>query len=251
MRKKLIILGAGLLCTILLLVTAFVLWAVIPLDVMEEAETALRSNSQVTVESHKDIEFIPVNKEYTQGVILYPGTRVNSEAYAPLAQKLAQEGYLVILAQMPLDLSVLDIDRATSIMQSHPQIQNWAVAGHSMGGAMAAYHIAEQISEPNNRLTSLIMLGAYPSKSTDLSEAPVNVLSIYGSEDFIASKEEIEQKQHLFPTDATYVEIEGGNHAGFGYYGEQKGDGVTTISREEQHDMIADAILWFLEMNDR
>ena len=37
--------------------------------------------------------------------------------------------------------------------------------------------------------------------------------------------------------------IDGGNHAQFGHYGPQKGDGIATISREEQQRLTAAAIL--------
>ena len=34
--------------------------------------------------------------------------------------------------------------------------------------------------------------------------------------------------------DAKWIEIEGGNHAFFGSYGEQAGDGIATITRQSQ-----------------
>jgi hypothetical protein len=37
------------------------------------------------------------------------------------------------------------------------------------------------------------------------------------------------------------VPIEGGNHAQFGWYGTQAGDGQATISREAQQAQIVDA----------
>lgn len=36
--------------------------------------------------------------------------------------------------------------------------------------------------------------------------------------------------------------IEGGNHAGFGDYGPQQGDGEATISADEQQEIAADAV---------
>ena len=39
--------------------------------------------------------------------------------------------------------------------------------------------------------------------------------------------------------------IEGGNHAGFGSYGAQRGDGTATISAQEQQDQAAQAIVAF------
>ena len=42
--------------------------------------------------------------------------------------------------------------------------------------------------------------------------------------------------------DAELMAIEGGNHAGFGNYGKQDGDGAATISSEQQQRETADAI---------
>ena len=41
------------------------------------------------------------------------------------------------------------------------------------------------------------------------------------------------------------VVIEGGNHAGFGHYGPQAGDGVASIDREEQQRQTAETVLAF------
>ena len=39
---------------------------------------------------------------------------------------------------------------------------------------------------------------------------------------------------------------EGGNHAQFGYYGEQRGDGIATITHEQQLEATTSAIASFL-----
>ena len=49
------------------------------------------------------------------------------------------------------------------------------------------------------------------------------------------------------PDDFEEIVLEGGCHAGFGMYGEQKGDGVPAITNEEQINMTADVIANFIE----
>ena len=44
------------------------------------------------------------------------------------------------------------------------------------------------------------------------------------------------------PKDFTEVVIDGGCHAGFGMYGAQDGDGIPTISNEEQIRLTAEKI---------
>ena len=48
---------------------------------------------------------------------------------------------------------------------------------------------------------------------------------------------------------STWVVIEGGNHAQFGYYGTQLGDCSATIGRGDQQDQTFDAVLTWLEGN--
>ena len=60
---------------------------------------------------------------------------------------------------------------------------------------------------------------------------------LYGSEDEVLTDGKIEEGRAYAPgLPGHYLEhvIEGGNHAQFGNYGEQKGDGKALISAEEQ-----------------
>jgi hypothetical protein len=51
----------------------------------------------------------------------------------------------------------------------------------------------------------------------------------------------------LLPTDATFVPIQGGDHAQFGWYGPQPGDNPASISREIQQAQIVQATEDFLK----
>ena len=94
-------------------------------------------------------------------------------------------------------------------------------------------------------LNGLVLLAAYPTKS--LKSDSFSVLSIYGSEDGVLNMEKVEEGKSQMPADYTEICIEGGNHARFGNYGEQKGDHTAEISREEQQKQTVDAILGLLE----
>lgn len=232
-----------LISLIILLLIAFYLWAVLPYSVMEKAELAMISDATVEVIIDKDIQFIPRDGSYTKGLIIYPGTRVDSEAYSYSAKAIAAEGFLVVLANMPLDISILKTNKALSIQKSFPQVSDWAVAGHSLGGASAAFFAKDNPEV----LDALIFLAAYPGENTDLSDSGLKVLSLYGSNDGVAMIDEIMKKKHLLPSDTLYVEVKGGNHAGFAHYGDQEGDGKALIDRIEQQDFIVDQITEFLK----
>lgn len=94
-------------------------------------------------------------------------------------------------------------------------------------------------------LDGLVLLGAYPTKN--LKSDSFSVLSIYGSEDGVLNMEKVEEGKIHMPVDYTEICIEGGNHAQFGNYGEQKGDHTAGIRREEQQKQTVDAILDLME----
>lgn len=102
---------------------------------------------------------------------------------------------------------------------------------------MAANYTAKHLQQ----VDALVLLAAYPTKS--LTEAQFPVLSLYGSEDGVLKREKLEKARSLMP--AKYEEhcIAGGNHAWFGSYGEQKGDGKAQITPGEQWEETVEAIL--------
>ena len=48
------------------------------------------------------------------------------------------------------------------------------------------------------------------------------------------NREKYEEYKSNLPSYFSEIVIDGGNHAGFGMYGAQKGDGVSEISQKEQ-----------------
>jgi hypothetical protein len=232
-----------LIAVILIAAGGFVVWALTPLGPMEEAILALRSDNQVSVTKTSWLEFHPENTQTEAGFVFYPGGRVDHRSYAPFARQIAQEGYLVVIVPMPLNLAVFSPNRAGQVIQAHPEIEAWAVGGHSLGGAMAASFTG---SNPD-LVQGLALWASYPPGSTDLSENSLSVVSIYGSRDSVLSSEQFEQTRNLLPVNTEWVLIEGGNHAQFGWYGPQPGDGEAGISRIEQQNQVVSATLKLLE----
>lgn len=162
------------------------------------------------------------------GLIFYPGGKVEHSAYIPLMQACAEKGILCIIAEMPFNLAVLDINAADGIQKEYPQIENWYIGGHSLGGSMAASYLEKHTDE----YEGLILLGSY--STADLSDVGIEVLSIYGSEDQVLNREKYNDNMSNLPKDFKEIVIEGGCHAYFGMYGAQDGDGVPSISNSEQ-----------------
>ena len=164
----------------------------------------------------------------TTGLIFYPGGKVEHTAYIPLMQACAENGILCVIVEMPFNLAVFDINAADGIQKEYPQIENWYIGGHSLGGSMAASYLEKH----TNEYEGLILLGSY--STADLSDDELEVLSIYGSEDQVLNREKYNDNISNLPKDFKEIVIEGGCHAYFGMYGAQDGDGTPSITNEEQ-----------------
>jgi pimeloyl-ACP methyl ester carboxylesterase len=239
MRKRILLI---LIALISLGLGGFVIWAQTPLGPMPAALAALQSDDQVQVETRPWLTFNPTGYLPTTGLILYPGGRVDPRSYAPLARLVAVHGYRVVIVPMPLNLAVFAPDRAAEVIRANPEIRRWAIGGHSLGGAMAAA-FADNHPEA---VQGLVLWASYPAEANDLSDHDLAATSIYGTLDGLATLDTIQASKALLPSTAQFVPLEGGNHAQFGWYGEQPGDGAPTIDREEQQAQILKSTLELL-----
>jgi len=219
------------------LVLGFVIWGSTPAQPMPVVfDTVLRNPADAST-NKAWLSFMPDGVPPETGFIIYPGGHVDYRAYAPTAQAIADQGYLVVIVRMPLSLAVFDPNAAAQVIGGHPEIKHWAVGGHSLGGAMAASFVYNHPGE----VDGLVLWGSYPAANNDLSGAYLQVVSISGTLDGLSTPEKIAASISLLPPDTIWVAIEGGNHAQFGWYGDQSGDNPATISREEQQAQIVRA----------
>ena len=178
------------------------------------------------------------------GIIFYPGGKVEYTAYTPLMRALAERGILAVLVKMPHNLAVLKQGAADGIREEFADIESWYMAGHSLGGSMAASYISKNA----DTFDGLILLAAY--STADLTDSGLYVSSIYGSEEGVMNREKYGEYMTNLPTGTAETVIDGGNHAGFGMYGEQKGDGQAKISAAEQIGQTAEIIEHFISSKE-
>ena len=243
LMKRLKKIGIALLACTLLLCAAAGIYAVDYYHITEAAVTALNSTDNVAVTVENDLAvFTPVEPKI--GFIFYPGGKVEYTAYAPLMKMLADNGILCVIPKMPLNLAVMDMDAAKDILPQFPDIDTWYIGGHSLGGSMAASYAAE-----SEDFAGLVLLASY--STADLSKSDLRALSIYGTRDGVLNMDSYKEYLPNLPTDTTEMVLEGGNHAQFGSYGKQEGDGDALIEEFEQQVQTMSEILYFTGLSER
>ena len=217
---------------------SFVGWATF--NAQEATEPAITVLSQNNVQLKDGLLVFHPTSTTSRGLIYYPGGLVDPEAYAVTAQGITDEGYLVIIPKMPLNLAFLGINRADEIQLRYPEITSWVIGGHSLGGAMAAEYAKNNL----DNVDGLIMFASYPAKNEDFVNFPYPILVVIGSNDLGAPKQEAFYETVV--NSATLYVIEGGNHRQYADYSFQNNDGTATISAAKQQAKIISAAVHFL-----
>jgi pimeloyl-ACP methyl ester carboxylesterase len=219
---------------------AFLLWTANPAQPLNVAFAALQDSPSVTVtEANGVITWMPASPDRDLGVLFYPGALVDPRAYAPILRPLAEAGYVVVTTAMPLNLAIFDIDAADRLRAAHPEIARWAIAGHSMGGAMASRYALD-----SGDLAGLALLASFPFGS--LADSDLPVISIYGDQDGLLPISQIDSSRADLPAGARFELIAGANHAQFGDYGDQARDLPARIPAAQQQAEIVRLLLDWL-----
>ena len=177
-------------------------------------------------------------------LVIYPGGLVRPQAYQWLGTALAPAGVETVIVRFPLDLAVTGINRADDVIARYAQGRPVVLAGHSLGGAMAAQYLSGATA---GKVRGLILMGAYPAGNVSLKgQTSLRVLSLLGEHDTVAKASDVRDGLTRLPASAKLVTIKGSVHAFFGRYGPQKGDGVPTVSRADAEAQIVRAVLTFL-----
>jgi hypothetical protein len=230
------------LALVLIMVMSLGIWLNITYSPNDTAIKYMVDSEEVNIlEEDFGLSFLPTSERKSSGIIFYPGGKVELTAYSPLAYKLAEEGYMVTIVQMPFNLAVLDVDKGKEVINHYEAIEEWYIGGHSLGGAMAgsfAYDYKELIN-------GVFFLGAYPVE--ELADSKLEILLINGSLDTIVDQDRLEQAKRLIPESSDNIIIQGANHSQFGSYGLQNNDQAAKISFEEQQKRTIELIINLIE----
>ncbi len=218
--------------------------------------------SNVTQELYETTDYIILRSENstpTKTMIFYPGGLVDPHSYLKWQDQLVSndQSLQIITVKMPSNLAVITSKKGAKLFDHYPDIKEWYIAGHSLGGAMAT----NLVDEYPDKLDALIYLAAYPSDER-IKNYSGGVLSISAENDGLTTPEDIQERIddlpepfqmdsiNDFPSEVRgktmYYEIKGGNHAQFGNYGEQDNDKEATISSDQQQAILVELIQNYL-----
>ncbi|HEX8508838.1 MAG TPA: alpha/beta hydrolase, partial [Propionibacteriaceae bacterium] len=229
---------ALLVCTLTVSVLA---WSR-PLPAGAVAVSAMRSGGNVRVVDRLTwYELQPVRKNQagrtvkpTVGLVFHPGGRVDSRAYAHILRPLAAAGYLVVVLKEPFGIGLVQANHAETVLDVHPEITRWAVGGHSLGGVAAA-----SFADSHASVKGLLLYAGYPAGR--LTRTDLQVVSVSGSADGLATPADIAASKADLPASARFVVVPGAVHSFFGDYGDQSGDGTPTTPRGTAQAKIVQA----------
>ena len=238
--KKSVVFKVGIIvlsviCVIALSCLWFCLGACKADDVAIE-EVLSDSSVSCTVKGNTTV-FYPDGAE--KGFVFYPGARVEEEAYIPLAHALAEKGILSVIVEMPMYFPLLDCDAADSIIEEYPEIEEWYIGGHSLGGYAASLYLEDSFE----KYEGLILLASY--SGIDFKDTDLSAMTIYGTEDDVLNFDRYNEGLALLQKDYTEIVIEGGCHAYFGTYTGQD-ESLSKITNQEQIEITVDSIVEFI-----
>ena len=228
-----------LVVVVVLAVVALLFYANMVMRGERSAAIDAWENPAVSITSTDDsIIMTPTGTASRQGLVFIPGAKVDPYAYMYKLSGIVEEtGLIVVITKPTLNLAFFDQRPLSAFIDGVAGVDDWFVGGHSLGGVRAC-QLADTPDAP--KVSGLVLFGSYCA--TDLSGTTLEVLSIGGQNDGLSTPSKIAAASDNLPADTTFVEIEGLNHAGFGDYGTQSGDGVTTLTSAQQRAEITRAL---------
>ncbi|MFC2089221.1 alpha/beta hydrolase [Bacteroidota bacterium] len=192
-------------------------------------------------------------------LIFVPGGLVDSHVYLCWMDRMVEmyPDLAIISLKIPSNLAILNQGAIDNVLSDFPEINHWAIGGHSLGGVVAA----AAVNDEPEQFDALLLLASFTTDYADLHSWSGSVISIYASNDGLSEVSEIEANMAYLPEKVLvdsipmiaaekgktiYYLIEGANHSGFACYGPQKGDGESDITPWEQQSELIDVLKEFL-----
>jgi hypothetical protein len=242
--RRIRITGWTALSFLLATILGFLAWAhtVYSADRVQTIEV-FRSGEVDIVDRERAIIITPTSEKSALAdtvLVFYPGGRVDPYAYLPpLAHTAGATGLRVVIPQSPLNLAIADtrdIEQLASLAGKYSAI---ATGGHSLGGVRGC------LQANNPGVSHLVLFASYCANDLT-NRGDLIVLTVLGSLDGLTDPAQVSDAAVLLPGDPQTLTIRGANHASFGAYGPQSGDGPSRISPERMHQQLTEILGSFL-----
>jgi pimeloyl-ACP methyl ester carboxylesterase len=237
--------GFSALAALALTVVGFLIWATTPYLAERGPVVDVWANGDVEVQYlDEGILMSPAGDAEdlgaeSTGLIFVPGARVEPYAYmAQLGGVVERHGMTVLITKPTLNLALFDLRGVDDFTTAAPLVERWFVGGHSLGGVRAC------LMAPDSGVEGLVLWGSYCPN--DVSDSGLRVLSVTGENDLLSTPATIDENAGLLPAEARFVTIEGANHASFGDYGPQSGDGERSITSDDMRATLTALLADFL-----
>lgn len=239
-KKYLKIFASLVFLVVLIFIIVGIVYVITPYKASTEIQPILEKAEVIKVDKTNLYYFEGNQPASNQGYVIYPGGRVEAGAYSGLCNQLAIISSGCVIVEMPLNFAFLPhIKLSKTIQNTQLNNKKITVIGHSLGGPFLARDLLDSDIE-NLYINRFVLLGSF--SDVDVSDLNVQTFSFIGENDLLIKDNDQENKDNL-PANTNYYIVEGGNHASWGDYGNQSGDGDATISNKQQQLFLIEKLL--------
>jgi dienelactone hydrolase len=221
---------------LVLVVIAGLAWAHTVMAGDRTAALDVWTNDAVSItDSGHSVILNPTSGPSDQGLVFVPGAKVDPYAYLYKLSGIAEQGTTVVITKPTLNLALADLRPLDTFTADVPDVDTWFVGGHSLGGVKACeYATGAEVS-------GLVLFGSYCA--SDIADTDIPVLSFVGENDGLSTPDRIADASANLPDGSLVVDIPGANHADFGDYGPQPGDGTSSADDAEVRKLLTDSFV--------
>jgi hypothetical protein len=227
LRRRIRITGWTALSTLVVTIIGFLTWFHIVFPADRAATLDVYQDERVVVTQADGVIIMgpAVDSDLTTGLLFFPGARVDPFAYLHPFVDVAANGTTVIIVDPLFNMALFDQRDLATLTAHAPDLTDWVLAGHSLGGVKAC------MEADHPAVSGLVLLASYCA--TDISGVSIQVIEVVATEDGLIDAVARGEAQSNLPADAQTITLENANHASFGTYGPQPGDGIATLSRDD------------------
>ena len=234
--RRIRITGWTALTALMVTLVSFLAWFHVVLPADRDATLEVFRDERVVFSTHNDtVVLAPATAQSTRGLLYFPGAKVDPYSYLYPFLEVAAGGVTVVIVEPALNMALFDTRDFATLTGSHPAIQDWAIAGHSLGGVRACM----LANDP--QVHTLLLFASFCAE--DLTTANLEVIQVLGDADGLIDEVTRLEAQSLLPVGRYLtITIPGANHASFGTYGPQPGDGESSLTDAQMQEITTEVM---------